>query len=451
MKNINRRNFLDTSAKSLAGATLGTGLLIATNPSESFSANEKIVVGVIGTGGRGSFLAKRFAIRPDVDVKYLCDADGRRGNDVFSLIKGEQKTPIHKVDDYRKVLDDNEVDAVIVATPDHWHGPATIFACQAGKDVYVEKPASHNLWEGRKMVEASRKYKRVVQVGTQTRSGEYCLKAIDYIKSGKLGAIHLCKVYNLKSGSPYYDKPDGEKPDNVDFDRWLGPAPLRPYNEQTMRQGWYNKWDFCGGDFGNDGSHQFDLARWLIDKKAPTEIHCTGGNLAFDDDRETPDTQVASFKFDDMVMTFDMTQYAPYMSKTPVDMRDKDIFPYWPQNSTRIELYGTKELMIIGRHGGGWQAFTTNGEVTAEVHGRFPNDEHIGNFIDCMRTRKRPNADIEDGHYTACLIHLGNISYRIGGQKLRFDPKTETIIDNEEASALLKRNYREPYVIPEEV
>lgn len=447
MKKTDRRDFLKTSAKGLAAATL----VNISRSSRAASANDKIVVGVIGTGGRGTFLSKRFAIRDSVDIKYLCDADGERGVDLLDQIDSEQKNPVHKVSDYRRVLDDKEVDAVIVATPDHWHGPGTVFACQAGKDVYVEKPASHNLWEGRKMVEAARKYKCVVQVGTQTRSGDYCRKAIEYIQSGKLGTIHLCKVYNLKSGSAYHNQPDGKKPENVDFDRWLGPAPLRPYNRHTMRSGWYNMWDFCGGDFGNDGSHQFDLARWIVGKTVPTEAHCTGGNFAFDDDRETPDTQVASFKFDDMVMTFDMTQYAPYMSKTPLSLRDTDEFPHWPQNATRIELYGTKELMIIGRHGGGWQTFKIGGKVVAEQPGRFPNEEHIDNFLNCIRTRKRPNADIEEGHHSACLIHLGNISYRLGGRKLQFDPKTETVVNDSEANRLLKRVYREPYVIPENV
>ena len=445
---IDRRQFLERSSRSAAGLAL----LAAGARSHAVGANEKIHIGVIGVGGRGSHLARSFARRSDVVVTRLCDPDTRRVGKVHAQLESEQERKVHLDSDYRRVLDDKEVDGVIVATPDHWHGPATIFACQAGKDVYVEKPACHNIWEGRKMVEAARKYKCIVQVGTQSRSGEYAMKALEYIRSGAIGSIPLCKIYNLKAGSPYKNGPITDVPEGVDFDGWLGPAPMRPYDGKILNGGgWYTKWDFCGGDMGNDGSHQIDLARMLIDKTYPKSVHCTGGNYAFDDDRETPDTEIATFEFDDMLVTFEMTQYANYMSKTPMGLRDTDEFPYWPQNSTRIELYGTKQLMIVGRHGGGWQAFTNDGKAVAQGPGRIPEDPHIDNFLECMRTRKRPNCDIEEGHLSAVMIHTGNIACRLGGRKLYFDGKTETFIGDDEANALIKRKYREPYVVPEEV
>ncbi len=201
---------------------------------------------------------------------------------------------------------------------------------------------------------------------------------------------------------------------------------------------------------GNDSIHQIDLARWLIGKECPKSVHCIGGNLAFDDDREVPDTQAANFEYDDMVVCYENTQYADYMSKTPMTIRQSDEFPYWPQSSTRIELYGTKGLMIMGRHGGGWQVFTKDGEVVAQEYGRFPDEPHKDNFLECIRSRKLPTADIEKGHISAILVHMGNISYRLGGRKLCFDPVTETF-DDDEANQYVKRDYRKPYVIPDEV
>ena len=452
MQPIDRRRFLGQSTKGVVGAAAGVALLTKVRGARAVSANEKIHIAVVGVGGRGSHLARSFARRPDVIVTHLCDADGRRVAQTHELLENEQEQKVHRAADIRQVLDDREVDGVVVATPDHWHGPATVFACQAGKDVYVEKPASHNIWEGRKMVEAARKYGRIVQVGTQSRSGQYAMKALEYIRSGAIGSIPLCKIYNLKPGSPYMNGPTTDVPEGVDYDRWLGPAPLRPYDGKILNGGgWYTKWDFCGGDMGNDGSHQIDLARMLIEKDYPKAIHGTGGNFGFDDERETPDTQTATFDFDDMIVTFEMTQYANYMSKTPMGIRQSDKFPYWPQNSTRIELYGTKQLMIVGRHGGGWQAFTNDGKVVAQDYGRFPEAPHIDNFLECMRTRKRPNCEIEEGHRSAVMIHSGNIACRLGGRRLAFDAKTESFVGDDEANRLLKRKYRAPYVIPEEV
>lgn len=443
----NRRGFLKQSGKGIAGTALGTFLI----QNRSESANDTIHIGVVGIGGRGSSLTRGFAREKNVKIAYLCDPDMRRGEDLHKMLKDEHNPSIKKISNYKEIIDDKNVDALIVATPDHWHAIPTIEACQAGKDVYVEKPASHNIWEGRKMVEAARKYKRVVQVGTQSRSAPYVHKAIDYLRSGKLGTIHLCKIYNLKSGRPFKLAPMMDAPDEVNWSLWLGPADLRPYRGNIMNKGWLFLWDFCGGDMGNDGIHQIDLARMLIDQRTPKAAHCTGGNYAFDDHRQVPDTQVAAFDFDDMVVTFENTQYAPYMAKTPMLLRESDTFPYWPQNSTRIELYGTEGLMIIGRHGGGWQVFTNDGEVVEQAYGRFPDAPHRENFLQCVRTRQRPNADIEEGHLSAIMVHTGNIAYRTGRRKVIFDGENEKFVDDERANMLLKREYREPYVIPEEV
>jgi len=444
-----RRDFLRQSGKGLI--SLAAGAMLLGKPERAVSANERIRFGAIGLGGRGSALVRGFTLEKDVQFVSLCDPDGRRGGDLIDALKSEHNSALTRVDDFRRILENKDIDAVIVATPDHWHALPTIMACQAGKDVYVEKPASHNIWGGRKMVEAARKYNRIVQVGTQTRSAPYALKALEYIQSGALGTIPLCKVYNLKSGDPFKKAPVSEPPKDVNWDLWLGAAPMQPYRDSTMKGGWLYSWDFCGGDMGNDGIHQLDLARMLIGKEYPNAVYCTGGNLAYQDDREVPDTQAATFDYDNMIMTFEMTNYPPYMAKTTVDFRNTDQYPYWPQNSTRIELYGTKQLMIFGRHGDGWQVFTNDGKIAAQDNGPFPDGAHRENFLQCIRSRQLPNADIEKGHRSAILAHLGNIAYRAGKKKLLFDGKTESFLGDESANRLLKRDYRKPYEIPEQI
>ncbi|MFH1739716.1 MAG: Gfo/Idh/MocA family oxidoreductase [bacterium] len=446
---MDRRRFLSSSTKGLVGLSAA---LAAAKPGRAVSPNDKIIMGTIGVGGRGLSLTKGFIKRKEVEIAYLCDVNSERSEfaELMELLKAERDHPPKQVVDLRRVLEDKDVDAVIISTCDHWHGLATVWACQNGKDVYVEKPPSHNIWEGRKMVEAARKYNCVVQCGTQNRSAPYNSKAFDYIRSGAIGSIPLCKVYNMKSGEPFHKGPDGEPPDSLNYDLWLGPAPWRPYNESVVK-GWKCFWDFTAGDIADDGSHQLDIARWLIRKEYPKAVHSSGGHLAFDDDREVPDTMVTTYEFDDILMTFELTQFAPYMTKTTNSIRDSNQFPYWPQNATRIELYGTKQQMIIGRHGGGWQSFTANGEVATQWYGRVPDEPHKDNFLQCIRTRELPKADIEIGHRSACLIHLAAISLRLGGRKLLFDGETEQFTNDEEANNLLKRTYREPYVIPEEV
>jgi predicted dehydrogenase len=455
MTPLDRRRFLARSAQAGIGLAATSALGARTTP-----ASEKIVLAAIGCGGRMSSLIEGFTARSDVDFAYVCDLDARRAAAAASAVAGRHGKAPSCATDFRRVLDDKAVDAVVVATPDHWHGPATVFACQAGKDVYVEKPASHNVFEGRRMVEAARKYGRVVQVGTQCRSARYVRTALDYIRSGKLGSVHLVKVFNLKSGGPFQKGEDSAPPVGFDHEVWLGAAPRRPYNSTTFRGGWHAYWDFSGGDLADDGVHQLDIARWLIGKDFPTSVQATGGNLAFKDDREAPDTQVVAYEFGDLIMTFELTQWAPYMDKIAGDVRQGEtthLFPYWPQCATRIELYGTKGLMYLGRHGGGWQVFgraktqSRPGELIAQDYGMVPEVPHKEDFLHCIRTRETPHADIEEGHRSAALVHLANISTRLGGRKLHFDPKTETFPGGDDANRLLRRQNRTPFSIPDAV
>jgi predicted dehydrogenase len=424
----------------------------------AIGANERIVCGVMGCGGRSRQLIGHLAKRDDTAIATLADCDSRRlgpaAERVEKLFGEKPKTTT----DFRNILDDKSVDVLFSPTPDHWHALSTILACQAGKDVYVEKPVSHNVWEGRQMIRAARKYDRVVQIGTQNRSAPYVQAAVEAVRSGKLGPVRVIRVVNMKNRHEVPPQPNAKPPEGVNYDMWLGPAPKRAFNPNNFHYRWHWFWDFSGGDIINDGVHQMDVARWISGRKLPTTVVTTGGKYHFKDAQETPDTQHVLYDYGDLTLSFELALYTPYMKKTPMKLRDQDLFPRWPFSATRVEVYGTDAMMMFGRHGAGWQIFTVpkrnpydNWEVVTEQHGRRPGDAHIANFLDCVRSRKRPNADVEPIHLSTVLCHLGNISYRVGGAKLTFDAEAERFVDNDAANELLKRVGRSPWQIPEEV
>jgi len=451
MEHINRRQFLNKSIRGAAGMSFGAAAL-SIRPRRVLGANERVNLALIGCGGRGRIVT-RGLIEHGAQVTYICDLHEERLETTAKEIDGIQGRRPKKARRMRQVLDSKDVDAVMIGTPDHWHAPASILACQAGKDIYVEKPHAHNIWESRKLIEAARKYNRIVQVGTQNRSAPYNFAAVEYIKSGKLGNIPLVKVYNMKPGGAFHLGDAGRPPSGFDWDAWLGPAPERPYHQHIFRGGWHKFWDFSGGDMADDGIHQLDLAMMLMgDPGIPGAVSCSGGRLAHkDDDAEVPDLQVVSYDFDSFVMTFELTGYPRYMRKTTGTIRRNDEFPYWTQNATRIELYGSELMMTIGRHGGGWVVMTSGGKVVDKMYGRFPDAPHQQNFIESVKSRKLPNADVEILHDSCALVHLGNIAHRVGNLTLRFDPKAERFIGSTEANKLLKRRYRRKYEVPERV
>lgn len=435
---MKRRQFLKTSGIASVSFLLALRGL--------YGANEKIIAGLMGAGGRGSFLANAFAKRKDVEIGWICDPDTRRLGNLQKQIENTQGRKPQVGQDFRKILDDKSVDVLINATPDHWHALGTILACIAGKDVYVEKPLSHNLWEGRMMVEAARKYKRVVQVGTQSRSAPYVHLAKERIQSGKLGKIHTIKVYNMIS-HPFIKSRSESPPKEVNFDLWSGPAKILDYG---IARNWLNYFEYSCGPIPGDAIHQLDLARMVLgDPLPPKKISQVGEILVLKDGRDTPDTQFATFEFEDFVMTLESALWTPYMKKTPYEIRDTDVIPDWKFNGTRIEIYGTNGFMFLGRHGDGWQIFDENGKLGETKPGRQGDNEHIENFISCVRSRQKPIADVEQGHLSTMLCHLANISFKLGNQSLQFDPAKELIKDNSEANKLLKRSsYRKPWEIP---
>jgi len=441
MKTLNRRQFMKQSV----GATAA---LMALAGPRVFGANDRIVVGVMGVGGRGTWLAQKFAARPDVAIAYVCDPDSRRlGSAKESIEKAQNRAP-KMVQDFRQMLEDKSVEVVINATPDHWHALGAIMACQAGKDVYVEKPMAHNVWEGRKMVEAARKHKRVVTVGMQSRSAPYVRKAIEILRSERLGEIHLVRVFNQMQHS--MNKPAVRPPPpEVDYELWCGPA-AKPAHNATPT--WLNFFEYSCGPIPGDAVHQLDLARFLMgDPPPPKSVTASSAIRVLRDGRDTPDTQLAAFEYDGWTLQFDGALWTPYLKKTPMELRDKDLLPNWPFNSTRIEVFGTRGFMYVGRHGDGWQVFDENAKVVETSTGRQGDAAHIENFLQCVRSRALPAADVEQGLQSVLLCHLPNVAFRAGKGSLVFDAQTESFPNAPEANQFLKRKYREPWVVPERV
>ena len=451
-----RREFIKKSVAGSIGLAVGADSLL--NAAVYNGANEKIVLAIIGTGARGmEAIVNCCKINENVVIKTVCDVNTTKLNKAVATIEKQFGYRPSTTSEMKKVFDDKEVDAVWIATPEHWHALATVWACQAGKDVYVEKNPTINIWEGRKMVEAAKKYNRIVQVGFQNRSAPYGFTARDYIKSGKLGKIVTVKCYNLLGGGRWTEKPEAPVPSWLDWDKWLGPAPMRAFTpsivDENSRGDWGSYWAYSGGGLADDASHVMDLARLVIgDPPHPKSVYGWGGNHVFGGTRETPEYQSIVYDFGDFTLSCDNAYATNYMIKTPNDIRfDITRFPNWRNNATRTEIYGTAGLMYLGRHGGGWQVLGPNNEIVAQDGGVFPDKEHQIDFIQALRTRKNPNGDVEECHRSATLVHLGNIAYRVGNKQLLFNGNTEQILNDDKANALARGSYRQGYVIPETV
>ncbi len=446
---MKRRDFIGKTVLGATGLTLGaSGLII---PSCK-GANSKVVLALIGAGGRGlPTIMNACKVNTNVEIKTICDVNDLNAAKAVSGIEKQFGYKPLQTRNMKEVFDDRDIDAVWIATPDHWHALATIWACQAGKDVYVEKTPNNCIREGRKMIEAVKKYKQIVQVGFQNRSAPYAFSARDYIQSGKLGNIVHIKIYNLLPGNKWMPQPDTEVPEGLDWDAWLGPAPLRPYNRGHHR-GWNNFWAYNVGTL-NDASHQLDLVRMVMgDPGHPKSIYAWGGNNAWGSERETPELQAISYDFSKFTVTLDSGVATNYMKKTPNNIRmDPALFPDWKTNADRIEIYGTEGLMYLGRQGGGWQIFGPKEQLIAQEGGIHPDKEHQINFIESVRAHKKPNADLEQAQLSASLVHFGNIACRTGNKQLNFNPENEEFMDNDEANKLLNVSYRDNYKMPDKV
>lgn len=446
---MRRREFLGKTLAGTAGIALGSTSLFS---GSCRRANDKIILALIGAGGRGvPAIISCCKSSAGVEIKTVCDVNDLRSAGAVTLIEQQLGYRPLSTRYMKEVFDDRDIDAVWISTPDHWHALATIRACQAGKDVYVEKTPSLCIWEGRKMVEAARKYKRIVQAGFQNRSGSYIASARDYIQKGNLGQVVHIRIYNLLSGTKWNPSADSKIPDGLDWNEWLGPAPYREYNEGVIN-GWGSWWAYNPGTL-NDASHQLDLMRILMgNPDHPKSIYGWGGNNVFHSERETPESQSITYDYEKFTVTLDSANGTNYMSKTPQDIRmDPTRFPEWKTNSDRIEIYGTLGMMYMGRTGGGWQVFGPGEKKVAEGGGIHPDVEHQINFIESIKNRRLPNASVEQAHLSASLVHFANIAYRTGNKQLLFDPEKEKFIDNDDANKLLRVTYRENYKIPEKI
>jgi len=416
-------------------------------------ASDKVVIGVVGIGGRGTQLTGFLARRPDVEIAWLCDVNQRRYAPAVKIVEAAGRPAPKTTGDFRRILDDKAVDAVVNATPEHWHCVSAVMTCQAGKDLYLEKCVSHSIWEGNKAVEAARKYGRVVQVGLQTRSAPYLRSAAELLRFGKIGRVHLVRVHNLLGQrKPLHRRPDPPTPEGLDWDMWIGPAPYRPYNPMYVSR---LLWDYDGGSLTGDAVHQLDLARAVLGKGYPKAVQHAGGKFVFTgDDSEQPDTRLISYEYDDMVVAVEHSEATPYMRKIPTEVRDGTSFPDWyPFTGTRVEVFGTDGMMLLGRVGGGWQVFGPNGEKgpsDKSTHIQMQLD-HLGGFVDCVRSRRQPSCDIEEGNISATLCHMASIAYRVGNRRLLYDPTNASFPGDAEANSYVKRTYRKPWVIPDQV
>lgn len=422
-----RRSFMKNAA-------IASALSTSWNPS-ILGANDKIVLAVIGGRNRGRDIALG-GVRGGAEIKTVCDIDDAIIEKLSAEITEKQGKKPQPEKDFRAVLDDKDVDGVIIGTPDHWHAIQTILACQAGKDVYVEKPLSQTIQEGQWMRDAARKEGRVVQVGTQRRSGEHFKSAVEYVASGKLGKLCLIKAWMCQVRKSIGNPGDTEVPAGVDYDAWLGPAPKRPFNSNRFHYNWRFFWDYGNSELGNQGVHMLDVAMWAIQKLRGVENSLpsrVGGHAAIywlDDVKEVPDTQVLTYDFGDFMLVWELHSF---QRNFPLEGK---------QGATAF--YGSEASLIVDH--GGWQVYSNTGELDTEV--KASGGSHVDNFLDCMRSRKEPNGDIELGRLSTTICHLGNIAYHLG-RDLEFHPKTETFPGDAEANAYLTKEYRSPYVLPE--
>jgi predicted dehydrogenase len=409
----------------------------------SASEDERLGLAVIGTGGMGMGHVRALSGRKDARVEYVCDVDRQRLGAAAQEVESQTGRAPRAVGDLRRVLDAAEVDAVFIATPDHWHTPAALLALEAGKHVYVEKPCCHNLREGRLLVEAARRTGKLVQVGTQSRSTAFVREAIERLHKGEIGEILVAKAWNSQRRSSIGKSQAADPPDHLDFDAWLGPAPEVPYRPNLLPGIWRWWYDFGCGDIGNDGVHDIDVACWGLNVTShPTRVACLGGKYFFDDDQQFPDTQYA------------VCEYAPASGSSPARQlifEQRTWSPYVQEGyENGAAFYGAEGQLIIG-HTTGWKLYGPRNALVAEGSGQADLQAHHQNFVDAIRGRGALNADAVAGHLSAAIVHLANISARVG-RTLQFDPENEKIVGDADAGELLTRRYRPGHwSVPEQV
>lgn len=430
MSTFTRRDFMRHSSVALTASALAG----VTAPAH-VSANDKIVIGVVGVGGMGRGDLSCFLHNSDVECAVICDVDDKQLAEATKLVEGKRGKAPDTEKDFRRVVDRKDIDAVLVATPDHWHALPTIYACHSGKDVYCEKPLGASIDEGRAMVEAARDNNRVVQMGTQWRSGTHYRDAVEFIQSGKIGKVRLVRAWAYLDwvggiGNP----PDCDPPEGVDYDMWLGPAPKRPFNPNRFHFNFRWHWDYAGGLMTDWGVHLLNICQWAMGHEMPKRVSSTGGRYVVDDNSETPDTQVAIYEFEKYSLVFEHQM----------------VGGLGPGGQPHGMLFcGSEGTVII--NGGGWEFIPEPKKKDLEPIKAPPGGDarpaHVRNFLDCMKSREKCVMDFSVGHFVSTVAHLGNLAFR-SGSEIHWDAEKERAVDNEPADALVAYQYRAPWKLP---
>ena len=469
-KALNRRDFLSAGA---AGLTALGATSVAARPARAVGANDRVRVAICGLHGRGKDHLENYSQIPRAQIAALCDIDETV---LRERLADMEKMGIPKpatYTDIRKLLEDKSIDAISIATPNHWHALMAIWACQAGKDVYVEKPCSHNLWEGKQLVKAAQRYNRVVQHGTQMRSSPAVREAVHKLRNEVVGETYMARGLCYKWRDTIGRAAVQPIPAGVDYDLWTGPAPENAFTKNRFHYNWHWNWLYGNGDLGNQGVHQVDVARWGMGLGFPNRISAMGGHFMFDDDQNTPNDLNCSFEFDmpggqRRMITFEVRHWmtnheagiGTKLMGTPEPTRSGNQAKLGPMagshNSVGNIFYGSKGYLATGDEDAGtyvvWMG--RDQEQQSSVHSGSERP-HFVNFIDCVASRNRSdlNGPIEEGHISAGLMHLANASYRLR-RTIHFDPDTQEVIGDDEANNLLRdgdRGYRQPFVVPEQV
>jgi predicted dehydrogenase len=435
MQKINRRKFLGQSAlASLALGTAGFPFIRAARAGEP-GANDKIRLGLIGCGGQGQVDLKCFFGNPEIDCAVIADIDDAHLANGIQLCADNNRKRPDTTKDFRRVLDRKDVDVVLIATPDHWHALPMVMAAQAGKDIYVEKPLAKTIDEGRAMVEAAKKYNRVVQMGSQWRSAPHIIEAAEIIKSGKLGKVSLARAWAFLDWLPSIGHvADGPVPAGVDYDFWLGPAPLRPFNANRFHFNFRWFWDYAGGLMTDWGVHLLNMVSMGLPPENPKSVMAAGGKFILDDDSETPDS---------LVTVYD------YASCQVIWEHRAGLNNGLNSRSWGVEWHGTEGNIIL--NDAGYELVTEPKKANLPSHKQKgqgdPRPAHVRNFLDCCKSRQQPALNLETGHRVSTLAHLGNIAYRTG-HKIVWDDVAEKVVGDHEADKLVSVKYRKPWQLP---
>jgi len=499
MGSISRRNFLQDSALAAASLAVGAAARNAGAAEKVMRAakkgqvNDQLRVAVIGVNGRGMSHVHGFANRNNCVITTICDADEAViGRAMKAVEKAQGRAPKYE-QDLRRVVEDKNIDVITIATPNHWHALAAIWGLQNGKDVYVEKPVSHNVSEGRRIVEAARKHNRICQTGTQSRSMPGMREAMAFLHSGKLGKVKLARglCYKLRPSIGWVNSPQ-PIPKTCDYDLWCGPAPREPLMRRRLHYDWHWTWNYGNGDLGNQGIHEMDKARWGLGKnELARAVVSVGGRFGYQDDGQTANTQICVFDYGDCELIFEVRGLP---SKSPFPGKKSPKEGLKPQNFVGNVFHGTEGFLVCPSYDGG-VAYSNDGEVIATFKGG-EDRIHFDNFVKAVRSRKAEelNGDILEGHLSSALCHLGNLSYILGtpqpfnkksqafgddkeaaqalgrmeehlkmngvpldrttyqvGRKLTLDPQAETFLDDPQANQLLTREYRKGFEVPHKV